>query len=202
MKHASPALATLLACLLALPVAALGKPKAPTTPAPEPFGLHLGVTTEAQARAALAAEKAQVTARGNVDARPDTQVDNNPQGLPNPRAVLMDVTGLPMPGVESTRLGFFDDHLYQIRYRFALQHDAHALMEQLKAKYGEPTEGGELVHTYEWRFVDVTLTFRDEVLGADTLTFVHDKLQQAMVASSAALWQQQLSSKAGEQRGF
>lgn len=193
----------LMACLVTLPgVALASKAKASTAPAPQPFGLVLGVTTEAEAGSRCQAEKARATARGLVDARPATQADNDPEGLPNPRAVLVDVAGLPMPGVESTRLGFFDDHLYLIRYRFAVQHDARALMEQLKAKYGDPVESAGMVHSYEWRFVDVTLTFRDEILGADTLTFVHDKLQQDMVEASAAIWRDNLSQKAGSQRGF
>lgn len=203
MKTVTTLAGVLLACLCLQPAAALaGKPKAPTAPAPQPFGLVLGATSEAEAARLCQAEKGTATARGNVDARPAARADNDPEGLPNPRAVLVEVAGLPMPGVESTRLGFFDDHLYLIRYRFAVQHDARALMEQLKAKYGEPVESTGIVHSYEWRFVDVTLTFRDEMVGADTLTFVHDKLQQAMVDSSAALWRDKIGQKADSQRGF
>lgn len=203
MKIARFAAGALLASLMALPGAALAsKAKAPTEPSPQPFGLVLGVTGEAEAARLCQAEKGKATARGFVDARPATQADNDPEGLPNPRAVLVEVAGLPMPGVESTRLGFFDDQLYLIRYRFALQHDARALMDQLKAKYGEPTESAGLVHSYEWRFVGVTLTFRDELVGADTLTFTHDALQQAMVDASAALWREKLGQKADSQRGF
>lgn len=203
MRMATSVAAALLAGLCLLPGGALaGKAKTPAGPAPQPFGLVLGVTGEAEAARLCQAEKGTATARGNVDARPATRGDNDPEGLPNPRAVLVEVAGLPMPGVESTRLGFFDDHLYLIRYRFALQHDARALMDQLKAKYGEPAESTGLVRTYEWRFVDVTLTFRDELVGADTLTFVHDKLQQAMADSSTALRREKLGQKADNQRGF
>lgn len=122
-----------LLCLLVLlpDVGMAAKDKAP---APQPFGLVLGSTTEAQAGAICAAENATATGRGLVDARPASQGDNDPAGLPMTRAVLVDVTGLPVAGVESTRFGFFDDRLYLLQYRFPARHDVRGLLQQLQAK--------------------------------------------------------------------
>lgn len=50
------------------------------------------------------------------------------------RAVLVDVTGLPVAGVESTRFGFFDDRLCLLQYRFPARHDVRGLQQQWQAQ--------------------------------------------------------------------
>lgn len=190
-----------LLCLLAL-LPGVGVAAKDKAPAPQPFGLVLGSTTEAQAGAICAVENATATGRGVVDARPASQGDNDPEGLPMTRAVLVDVAGLPVAGVESTRFGFFDDRLYLLQYRFPARHDARGLLQQLTLKYGAPVETPGLAATYVWRFQGVTLTLRDELMGPDTLAFVHEQLQKELGEASEALYRASVSQKAGSQRGF
>lgn len=191
-----------LLCLLLLLPGLGAAAKDNRAPAPQPFGLVLGSTTEAQAGAICAAENATATGRGHVDARPASQGDNDPEGLPMTRAVLVDVAGLPVAGVESTRFGFFDDRLYLLQYRFPAQHDARGLLQQLQVKYGAPVETPGLAATYVWRFQGVTLTLRDELMGPDTLAFVHEQLQKDLGEASQALYRDFISQKADSQRGF
>lgn len=184
--------------LLALPGLALAKDKLPA--APQPFGFVLGATTEAQARELCLAEKAGATARGLVDTRPAP--DAAPAPVANPRGVLLEVAGLPMPGLEGTRLGFFDDRLYAIVYRFTAQHDTRLLLQQLEQKYGKPSTPAGLARRYEWRFQDVSLALIDEVQGTDSLVFLHQGLHQALVESSQLLWKQHIGRSMDGQRGF
>lgn len=137
-----------LALGLALAGAVQAKEALPAPP--QPFGLVLGRTTEAEARTLCRQEKAEATARGVVDARPAPGAA--PEPVPNARTVLLDVSGLPMAGLESTRLAFLDDRLYAIAYRFAAGHDARPLLQQLEAKYGKPEEQPGLARRFEWRF--------------------------------------------------
>lgn len=187
-----------LAGLLALPGMALAKDRLPA--APQPFGFVLGSTSEAQARELCLAEKADATARGLVDTRPTPEAA--PAPVTNPRGVLIDVAGLPMAGLESARLGFLDDRLYAIAYRFTAAHDTRQLLQQLQQKYGKPSEEVGLARRYEWRFQDVTLTLTDEVQAADTLVFLQQPLYQALMESSRQVWQQHLGRGLEGQRGF
>lgn len=187
-----------LAGLLVLPGLAPARDKLPE--APQPFGFMLGSTTEAQARDLCLAEKADATARGFIDARPAP--DAAPAPLDNPRGVLVEVAGLPMPGLAGTRLGFFDDRLYAVVYRFSPEHDTRQLLQQLVLKYGKPSEQAGLARRYEWRFQGVTLALLDEVQGPDSMVFLHTDLHQALVASSQQAWQQHLARSMEGQRGF
>lgn len=187
-----------LACLLALPGLALAKDK--LAAAPQPFGLVLGSTSAAQARDLCLAEKADAIARGLVDTRPAP--DAAPEPVTNPRGVLVDVAGLPMPGLESARLGFFDDRLYAIAYRFTAAHDTRQLLQQLEQKYGKPSTQTGLARRYEWRFEGVTLAVIDEVQDADSLIFLHQALHQALVESSQQVWKHYLDLRLEGQRGF
>lgn len=194
----------LLLCLALLPALAQawGKPAKPLRAAPQPFGLVLGTTTAAQAVALLSAEGARETGRGLVDARPGSSGDNEPDGIPNPRAVLVELEGLPLPGLERARLGFFDDRLYSLQYRFGRDHDGAALLRQLVAKYGEPDEASDFDRRYEWRFDGVTLSFSDPLVGADTLVFAHPATLAAVAASSRAHYENHVRESAAGQRGF
>lgn len=184
-------------CLgLAGGVQAKDKPAAP----PQPFGFVLGSTSEADARALCEREKAAATARGQVDTRP--AADAAPEPVPNPRAVLLDVAGLPQEGVESTRLAFFDDRLYAIAYRFAAAYDVARLLPQLEARYGKPELQQGLSRRYEWRFEGATLVLNDEVRGADTLVFLHTALYQDQLESSQKAWKAWLDRKLEGERGF
>lgn len=177
---------------------ALAKDKLPAPP--QPFGFVLGSTSEADARQLCTRENAGATARGLVDTRPAP--DAAPDPVPNPRAVLLDVAGLPMEGLASTRLAFLDDRLYAIAYRFAEGFDGARLLPQLEAKYGKPDVQQGLSRRYEWRFEGASLVLVDDVRGPDSMVFLHAALYRAQLESSQQAWKAWLDRKAGSERGF
>lgn len=187
-----------LALCLAMAGTVQGRDRLPAPP--QPFGFVLGNTTEAEARVLCRKDKAEATARGFVDTRPAP--DAAPEPVANPRTVLLDIAGLPMAGLESTRLAFLDDRLYAIAYRFTAAHDTRQLLLQLEAKYGKPEEQPGLARRLEWRFEGATLAVVDEVRGPDSMVFLHTALHAAQVEASQQAWKDYLSRKLEGQRAF
>ena len=171
-------------------------------PAPTPFGLILGQTTEAQAEEIWQKEGASVLPPLYGNAKPSAYRDDDPESVPNKHIVLIDVEGLPLDNLDSARFGFFDGTLYLIKYEFERGMDSSNFLNQLIAKYGKPAASGSSRDTHTWRFPGVTVVFKDEFIGKDSLIFTHTSTLEKATASSQAIYEQHVKTKAQKQRGY
>ena len=172
-----------------------------TSSMPTPFSLTLGQSTEAQARDIWQKEGASVLPPLYGNAKPSAYRDDDPESVPNKHIVLIDVEGLPLDNLDSARFGFFDGTLYLIKYEFEERMDSSNFINQLIAKYGKPTASGSF-REKTWSFPGVTMVFKDEFIGKDSLIFTHDSILEKATASNQAIYEQYVKTKAQKQRGY
>jgi hypothetical protein len=173
----------------------------PVTPpnAPRPFELVMGVATTKDAEATWQRMGGTVTKRAYGDAK-RSYVDNDPDGVPNPAVELVDVKGLPLEHLTSARFGFFHGTLYWTKYSFEERADFDKLFLEVTTKYGRP--GQQSDGAYEWHFGPVTLTLKNEFIGADWMVFAHEPTFRNVQASHAAVYAAHIKAKAQQQKAF
>lgn len=177
-------------------------PASASAPAPQPFDLTLGKSTLTETETIWKQQGATAGDRGYGEAKPSHR-DNDPDGVPNERVVMVDTTGLPLERLEQARFGFFDNVLYFIRYHFQGGYDFDKLYRQVSAKYGPPTRrGGFGDEFFEWQFPQVVLTLNKNFFGRHSMMFVHEPTMKSVQASHAEVYARHIKAKAQRQKGF
>lgn len=172
--------------------------------APTPFGLRFGTTTKQEARALLEREGARIVGEAYLEAKPHAARDEDPEGVPNERGVLIGVAGLLADRVQTSRLGFFDDRLYLLRYVFK-PIDGEKLRRELAELYG--TSGKEQGYlpsqkTITWRRGQVSIVLKPGFMEPMTLTYVHDPTMERVLISSDQVYAAHIKRSAAKQKGF
>ena len=188
--------------ILANATADTPKKTASSASVPQPFNLALGKATMSEAEEVWQQQGATVTSKGYADAKPSYS-DNDPEGIANERAVLVDVNGLPLDRLKSARFGFFDNVLYIVKYEFEGGTDFDNLFRQVSSKYGRPQrQGGFGDKFYEWRFGQVLLSLNESFMDGHTLVFLHEPLIRNVKASNSQVYANHVKAKAKSQKGF
>jgi hypothetical protein len=179
----------------------------PFTYDPEIFGMQLGITDFDNAEKTIQKEGGQLTSYNYSEIKLNLNTmhknEDKEDIIVNKEVFLIDFAGLPLDSLVKGRMGFFKNKMYFLYYEFETSLNFNQLEMQVVAKYGKPHRVGGFPDRFlEWRFLNSTLTLKDNFLGNDRMLFTHTKLLKEVNDSNVKLIKEEKSLAYKQQRAF